>query len=245
MKNRRIIRKIGEKIEEVSQRISDELISSYNQYRGIDGKEEDITSKLEEKITDHLLKEIENSFKFYRVRGVNFDVYTYRKETEEPHIGADIAGLVEITIFDKKQSKTISKAYLAQAKIANRKRIFPYHVYYKSDNKHILKQAKKMLDITSDSFFFLYTTNGIFVVPALEIYLFNKNTIDTRFYYKKRFGSFYQEFFKCYIGDHNISTIYNKPPDLISYAEELNVKNVLYISAKMEKEEVENNHENQ
>ena len=236
MRNQRVIKKIGEKISDASQKISDELIKANLDWRGIEAREDKITHQLEEKLTYHLLQEIEKSFKMYAIRGVNFDAYVYRSDSEEPKTGADIAGLIEITILNKNNRKTIRKAYLAQAKIVNRKYTFPYHSkYYKTYDTNILTQAKNMLKITSDSFFFLYAIDGIFVVPALEIYLFDKNSIDTRYYYKKKFGSFYEEFFKCFIGDHHISPFYNKPMDLISFIKDFEIKNIIYIQAKIER----------
>lgn len=241
LKNRRVIREIGNKINETSQKIADDLISSNIDFRGLEGREEDITSQLKEKLTTHLLQDIEKSFKLTSLKGVSFDAYTYRKK-DESKIGADIAGFVKITIMSKTGIKSTAKAYLAQAKIAARRRTFPYnHLYYKSKNDgNILKQAKNMLNITSDSFFLLYTVDGIFMIPSFDVVLFNKDYIDTRYCFKKKFGRFYEEFFECYIGDHQISQIYDKPKDLISFAKEFNVKNILYISAKMEQNEEDN-----
>ena len=101
------------------------------------------------------------------------------------------------------------------------------------NDPRIQSQANDMLRITSDSFFFLYTDQGIYVTPALEVQLLGKNSIDTDYLYYKKLGSFYQEFFKCFIGDHHIAPIYNDSTQLGKLADNYSVANVIIIEANI------------
>ena len=52
LKRRRVVREIGNKIRESSQKIAKDLISSNEDLKGIEGREDDITSQLKEKLTE-------------------------------------------------------------------------------------------------------------------------------------------------------------------------------------------------
>lgn len=139
-----------------------------------------------------------------------------------------MAGVLKIDVNGKKTSK----AYLAQAKVCQIKREdrVGNPVIYRYD-KNINDQASKMLNITSDSFFFLYTKQGIYVIPAIEVCSTCKNSINTEELHYHNFGVFYEEFFKCFVGDHKIAPIYKDVKTLATFAEEYKVNNVLYIKA--------------
>ena len=94
---------------------------------------------------------------------------------------------------------------------------------------------RDMLAQTPDSFAFFYTAEGIFVVPALQISLTSGNRISTDEVYAHRIGPFYEEHFKCFIGDQRIAPPSTSPDDLEQRSEELSEKanHVLSIQAKL------------
>ncbi|MGD6856364.1 hypothetical protein ACQCVO_14910 [Bacillus infantis] len=228
-KNNGFISGIEEIIKQASENVANRIIELQ---KDVKGREEKISDQLESEITLHLLEEIKGLLNNKVINGVNFVVRTYTKK-EEKDIGADLGGLIEVTI----DGKTIKKAFLAQAKTAEvkggKKSTSKYIYTY---NKDIPGQAENMLSITSDSFFFLYTNEGIYVVSALHVHGNDKKSINTKELYYKEFGEFYSEFFKCFIGDHKIAEIYDTPEELEKFAEDNNVNNVLFIKA--EKQEI-------
>jgi hypothetical protein len=58
-----------------------------------------------------------------------------------------------------------------------------------------------MLNLTSDSYVFIYSEKGIFVTPTYGTKL-SCGKIDTRNQFYKSIGRFYSEFFNCFIGEH-------------------------------------------
>jgi hypothetical protein len=195
----------------------------------IKGKEEEFNHQLSSEITLHLIDEIEKSLNGKKINGVKFRVKSYKKR-EENLTGADLIGILEINYNGQK----ISKAYLAQGKIADiKKRKSNKSQYIYCYNQDILRQTNNMLNITSDSFFFLYTKKGIIVVPSLGVKLSNKNSIKSSDHYYFNFGDFYKNFFKCFIGDHKIAPFFNKPSELIEYIEQVGYNKAIYIQANV------------
>ena len=92
-----------------------------------------------------------------------------------------------------------------------------------------------MLALTPDSFAFFYTTKGIFVVPALQISLTSGNRFSTKEIYAHGIGPFYEEHFKCFIGDQRIAPPSTSPEDLEQLSEELSEKanHVLSIQVRL------------
>ena len=83
---------------------------------------------------------------------------------------------------------------------------------------------KNMLARTPDSFAFFYTAKEVFVVPAFQISLTSDSRIRTDEVYVHRIGPFYEEHFKCFIGDQRIAPPSTSPEDLEQVSEELREK---------------------
>lgn len=234
IKKYRTIKEVGRVIKDASQELSiKEVINPVLQSKGdVQGNEEKITDVLENRINLALIKEIEKKLNTTKFKGLKINIHTYSKYTEEPKIGADFAGVLEI---DLGKGATLRKIFLAQAKVCkitgkhSRTRTFSMS----TNDAKVPKQATDMLNITSDSFFFLYTNKGIYVIPALEVELYNKVprkprlTIDTTDIYYKSIGSFYEDFFKCFIGDHKIAHTYKTTEELLKI---VNTVSVFHIS---------------
>ncbi|MGP9809388.1 hypothetical protein ACT3TQ_14520 [Halomonas sp. AOP12-C2-37] len=225
LKNYRIIKKIGAEVSEAAESAANSVL---NDYSNLKGREEEITAQLRGEINRNLARNIEERLGNKDINGCKFSVATFKKK-QEKGVGADLAGVVELSLANR----TISKAFLAQAKIGNFYEGPRGINYIKAYNKDIVRQAEDMLKITSDSFFFLYSTRGIHCVSALQVLLSGSKTIDTGHHPFHTFGSFYQEFFKCFIGDHLISPAALGAKDLEDYAEKVNAETVMKLSVQL------------
>jgi len=197
------------------------------------GREDEISSQLALEITKNFMEKFKKSFNNKNLNGVKFKVelYKYKPKTEESIAGADLGGIVELNYLGNK----IIKAYLAQAKIGKIKRkgfIRKCDRIYCYD-KNIQEQAKKMLNFTSDSFFFIYSNVGFYVVPANEIRLYGKNSIKTGEVNIRRLENFYELFLTCFVGDHKFAKFYKNINDLEIFAKEFNIKNLLHMKVNV------------
>lgn len=167
------------------------------------------TIKDEDAITSQIAAEIEskvNKSKYGNEGIITAKVYSRRKE--EKLMGADLGVILDV-------NGRIQKAFLAQAKKGT------YHKgYLKIINRNTLAvQCQRMLSTSSDSFIFIYTSNGVFVTTAFgcrNAYLYHKNL-----------GRFFSEFLKCFIGDHKIIDIVKRPEIILKIA-----NHVLYLRVK-------------
>ncbi len=91
-----------------------------------------------------------------------------------------------------------------------------------------------MLDITSDSFVFIYYPYGITCIPAFQVKLGNSQKVTTEEYPSHKVGPFFEEFFKCFIGDYKISPSAMGVTSLEEYAEKLTVMNVIQLEVHLE-----------
>ena len=117
------------------------------------GREEELSSQLRSEINLHLLEEIESRLSGKKIKDIRFEVYVYKKKSEEPLVGADLAGILELNL----DGVSISKAYLAQAKVGKILKNDFNQRYMECSDPRILKQVQDMLRITSSSFVFLYS----------------------------------------------------------------------------------------
>jgi hypothetical protein len=92
----------------------------------------------------------------------------------------------------------VKKGFLAQAKL-----IEPSRSIRARDFAEMQEQCGKMLEISSDSFLFLYSKNGIFSVPATAV-VSSKRT-NPHNLYSRSISRFYEEHFSCFLGDRRIS----------------------------------------
>lgn len=206
--NEKLISEISNILGIAAKNVSDKIIQHYGNDifmcdDTIEGRETEITPSLATEITFHLLDEVVKLLDGKNVEGIFFKVQAF-KQSEEKRIGADLLGLLSINF----NGQTTTKFYLAQAKIGKRRNKGTIY----SNNPDILKQANTMLSITPDSFFFLYTENGIEVISAFPISLYNKSIINTQNIKTKLFQDFYIDFFDCFIGDNRIERIIDLSP---------------------------------
>jgi hypothetical protein len=168
------------------------------------------TIKEEEDITAQLASEIESRINEYRYRDIIIMAKVFSRSSEEKIIGADLGVILNI------DNGRIQKAFLAQAKKGQ------YNTgYLRIGRIRLDVQCQKMLNVSSDSFIFIYTHQGIFVVPAFNYQNYYLN--------HKNLGRFFSDFLKCFIGDHKLINFVKRPESLLEFA-----NHVLYLQIKEE-----------
>lgn len=178
--------------------IIEKLINHYSkdifdEIKGIKGKEEDISASFSERITDSLIGEFKSHFDGKKIGDYKFNIRTQSKQKQEPYTGADMFGLCTVN----HGYKTINKYFLMQAKVGERRT----DGSFVARDSRILKQAEKMLNISSSSFFVLYTTKGFEIVSAMNVWAFGKNVIDTRVFKSVSYEEFNNSVLDCFTGD--------------------------------------------
>jgi hypothetical protein len=226
LKNYKIIKQIGSIISSAADEICFNVLGEFSD---LNGREEEITLILRREINQQLLDSIKKKLGGQNIGGCKFTVATFKKK-QESKIGADLAGIIEFNF----NGRTVSKAFLAQSKVAKSYQYDRNLPTIKCANKDILNQAVNMLQISSDSFFFLYSKDGIYCVPALQVHLAGLNVIDTATQPFHKFGAFYEEFFKCFIGDHLISPNKFGAVNLEDYAEKIKANAILKITVELD-----------
>lgn len=203
-----------------------------SQHAKIQGREEELTAQFKYEITQGMVDRVKANLDGRNINGVQFAVQVFRR-VQESNVGADLMGVLQIDT----PTGSVQKGFLAQAKVCSLDTNSwgnPVAICYDS-NSRLRGQVEDMLAQTPDSFAFFYTTEGIFVVPALQISLTSGNRISTDEVYFHRIGPFYEEHFKCFIGDQRIAPPSTSPDDLEQLSEDLSEKanHVLSIQAKL------------
>lgn len=172
--------------------------------------------------TDRMLGRIEAAMEGYVRKGVRWSAKTLTdrgRSSQEREFGADFAGVLNIDLEDYR----VNKGFLAQAKTVEPRMWVP-----PAEIERMVAQCEQMLSHTPDSFLFLYSIQGIFVVPAVSV-------VGGRFsnphdLYARSLSRFYEEHFECFIGDRNISS--PSPQMLDALRERLRVRTVSYLAAQ-------------
>ena len=200
-----------------------------SQHAKIRGREEEITAQLKSEITQRMVDRVKANLDGKVIHGVQFAVQVFRR-VQESNVGADLMGVLQIDT----PTGSVQKGFLAQAKVCDLSPNSSRPVAICSDPR-LRDQVRGMLAQTPDSFVFFYTAKGIFVVPALQISLTSGNRISTNEVYAHGIGPFYEEHFKCFIGDQRIAPLSTSPEDLEQLSEELSEKanHVLSIQAQL------------
>ena len=198
MFNQEEIKNISEILERIANTATGEIMNDYAQdlkspEDDIRGFETEMTgsirTKINESLLDSLKKELDNNI----LGRYLFKVQTFKGKGQEPFVGADILGKLEIEIC----GQSILKYFLVQSKVAKTTR-----KGLTFGDSNMLRQANLMLTHTPDSFFFLYNKGGIKVVSAFMIKLLKRRTLSTSLIGHKTFGQFYTDHFNCFIGDN-------------------------------------------
>lgn len=197
MINQEEIKSISEILERIANNATGEIMKDYaqdleNPDDDISGLETEMTGSIRTKLNESLLDSLKNELDKKILGRYKFKVQTFKGKSQEPFVGADILGKLEIELG----GQSVFKYFLVQSKIA---KTTSKGLTFGDSN--MLRQANLMLTHTPDSFFFLYNKEGIEVVSAFMVQLLNKRTLSTSLIGHKTFGQFYTDHFNCFIGD--------------------------------------------
>jgi hypothetical protein len=225
LKDYGIIKRIASQMAAAADEVAAAVIGDY---ANLQGREEEITGQLRGDINRRLLENVSRRLNNETINGCRVSVATFKKK-QENSVGADLAGAIELSA----NGRTISKAFLAQAKVGTSYTGERGQKFVRGYNKDVVRQADDMLKISSDSFFFVYSDIGVHCVPALQVSLSGSNTIDTGHHPFHTFGAFYEEFVKCFVGDNLISPSALGATSLEDYAEKVKSLAVLKLGVQL------------
>ena len=161
----------------------------------------------EPSITDRFLGHLEYVINHSEdVQGIVFRARTLRDRginAPESRYGADFCAVLHIRTPEFRQTK----GFLSQAKIGwnsirrGARGLVAINFSQNAETGRLNSQIDKMLAITPDSFVFIYSNAGFFVIPASSIRGLRSNAE----VYGKPVSRFFKEFLMCFIGDHRLS----------------------------------------
>lgn len=173
-------------------------------------------------LTDRFLGALEEAFG----NGIEADGYFMRVRTlrdrgpnaPEREFGADIVSVLRVALPEYE----ISKGFLAQAKMANKEGItfksnykkFP-DIFFKQATRaletpnSLYMQCRQMLAISPDSYLFVYSNIGIYVIPATTIVSIAPDGEPHKIY-MKTLRWFMEDFIRSFIGDWRLKAYDDK-----------------------------------
>lgn len=116
---------------------------------------------------------------------------------------------------------TMNKALLAQAQ--------KEEVIAPSYFNKLLKHCQQMLKISPQSFVFLYSKEGVFVLPAVTVVGLGseRKALFLHQVYSKRLSLFIEEFLKCFVGDTFLARKFEKTKET-QFIERFSLLHLLY-----------------
>jgi len=196
-------------IRQSARRIADAIDHTIEGF--VDGRIEQ-----EADFTSQMLGRIEEAQDGYQAKGVIWKAKVLTDKgrgAQEKQYGADFMGVLNIDLPDFK----VNKGFLAQAKIASRL----------TDIVGLHSQCGRMLDLSPDSFVFLYGADGVIVVPAVSV--MGANSHPSELYYRSA-ARFFEEHLESFIGDRNISG--PSADTLRDLRERYEARSLLYLQAR-------------
>jgi hypothetical protein len=177
--------------------------------------------------TDRMLGRIDEAMDGFVVKGVRWKSKTLTDRgprAQESIYGADFMGVLEIELPEF----SVKKGFLAQAKL-----IEPGDSISKKDFDKMVGQCTDMLHISPDSFLFLYSVDGISVVPAISIVSLTAPTNPNELY-SRSITRFFEEHFESFIGDGRLSKAHiSTVKELSALADASGARSALHLRATL------------
>lgn len=150
-------------------------------------------------VTDRMLGRIMESVNGHRSKGVIWKAKTLTDHgpgSQERKYGADFVGVLDVDLPTFK----VKKGFLAQSKLL-KDATMPA-----SEFTRLKEQCEQMLDLSPEAFVFLYSRDGIRVVPAVDVIGVSNasEAFDPEAVYSRKLRSFYEAHLTCVIGDRKI-----------------------------------------
>jgi hypothetical protein len=172
--------------------------------------------------TDRMLGAIEEAMRHYQAKGVSWTAKTLTdrgRNAQEHRHGADFAGVLSIDLPEFK----VKKGFLAQAKLVEPRETMP-----KGEFERMKAQCELMLAQTPDSFLFLYSRDGVTIVPAVSVV--SSEPRNPHEFYSRSVSRFYEEHFESFIGDRRLNA--PTPAMLDEIRRGLDARSLLYLEAR-------------
>jgi hypothetical protein len=169
-----------------------------------------------------MLGAIEEAMRDYRAKGISWTAKTLTdrgRNAQERRHGADFAGVLSINLPEFK----VNKGFLAQAKLVEPRTALPT-----SEFERMKAQCEQMLAQTPDSFVFLYSRDGVTVVPAISIV--SSEPRNPHELYSRSISRFYEEHFESFIGDRRLNAPTREMLDELRRG--LDTRSLLYLEAR-------------
>jgi hypothetical protein len=179
----------------------------------------------ESPFTGELLANIQNQLDGKTIKGIHWKAKTLTdrgRQSQESKLGADFLGVLTIDLLGFR----VMKGFFAQAKLIRRSGKWTKA----SEFERLQEQCKKMLNVTPDSFVFIYSKRGIKIVPASSVLGTSAENINLLS--NRTIGRFFTEYVECFIGDPKI----NAPTieQFYDVAKRYEVRQGLYVHASDE-----------
>jgi hypothetical protein len=171
--------------------VADRIAGAIN--RSVDALREGRVEQ-EPPMTDRMLGGIEESLRDFRTRGIRWSAKTLTdrgRGSQEARYGADFMGVLNVALPDYK----VSKGFLAQAKLVRGGKV--------AGLAELKRQCERMLQLSPDSFVFLYGSGGVRVVPAISVVA---TSAEPSSLYSRSAKRFFEEHLQCFIGDGSIQS---------------------------------------
>jgi hypothetical protein len=157
-------------------------------------------SEQETSITGKLLGRVEQALEGYSKNGIIWSSKTltdHGPNTMEKEYGADFTGILDLDV----PGYRIRKGFLAQSKLVKDGQI------NSAEFERMVGQCQDMLELSPDSFVFLYSKEGIRIVSAAAVVGVQKKrgAFDPSPLYSRDVQTFYEAHLECFIGDPRIN----------------------------------------
>ncbi len=169
--------------------------------------------------TSRMLQTIQERLNGITVKGIVWQsvvTTSHGSHTEEKATGADFMGVLNINLSDY----TVRKGFLAQAKRAGR--------LNKKEMDRLRNQCEDMLNLTPESYVFLYKKDGVRVLPAISVV--SATVDDLSELYNRSIQRFFEMHLESFIGDRRLSSPSADQFDAL--LKEYRIKQGLYLAAK-------------
>jgi hypothetical protein len=179
----------------------------------------------EANFTDRLLDNIENQLNGKIFKGIHWKAKTLTalgRQSQESIFGADFLGILTL----KLTGLHVTKGFFAQAKLIRHSG----KLTKSSEFERLQEQCKKMLNVTPDSYVFIYSKRGIKIIPASLVMRASAKNINSLS--NRTIGQFFKEYVICLIGDRKLRASTLKK--FYKLAKQYEVRQGLYIHASDE-----------
>jgi hypothetical protein len=149
--------------------------------------------------TGALAARMMDALRHFNTSGIHWSarvLSSHGPNTEETEFGADFLGLLSLNL----PGYNVRKGFLAQAK-----RQEPGSRLSRREWERLQQQCGKMLSYSPESYVFIYSINGVFMVPAISV-VACAGVEDLHTLHPKKTGAFYREHFECYVGDKRMDS---------------------------------------